>query len=128
MNVDDEYNVAARYRTIRKHLDSLGYRQALSLDALPLIEKLLADLIQTTDSLKHFKTVAHNNVEVRCFNFFFKALCIHLCCIKAQSFLGIGKRSIVCYLWTIVHSFGFIADSTCVYGFYFVYYILSMKM
>lgn len=58
-----EYNVAARYRTVRKHLDNLGYKQALSLDALPLIEALLADLIQTTDSLKHFKTVAQENIE-----------------------------------------------------------------
>ena len=64
MNVNDEYNVAIRYRNIRKHLDSLGYKQGLSLDALPLIEKLLADLIQTTDSLKHFKAIAHDNVEV----------------------------------------------------------------
>lgn len=64
MSEEAEYNVAARYRTVRKHLDNLGYKQALSLDALPLIETLLADLIQTTDSLKHFKSVAQENVEV----------------------------------------------------------------
>ncbi|XP_011883028.1 PREDICTED: centrosomal protein of 135 kDa [Vollenhovia emeryi] len=63
MSGDAEYNVAGRYRTVRKHLDSLGYKQALSLDALPLIEALLADLVQTTDSLKHFKAVAQENVE-----------------------------------------------------------------
>ncbi|XP_036150015.1 centrosomal protein of 135 kDa isoform X2 [Monomorium pharaonis] len=63
MSTDVEYNVAARYRTVRKHLDNLGYKQALSLDALPLIEALLTDLIQTTDSLKHFKAVAQENVE-----------------------------------------------------------------
>lgn len=65
MNGDAECTVAARFQTVRKHLDSLGYRQALSLDALPLIEALLTDLIQTTDSLKHFKAVAQENVEVR---------------------------------------------------------------
>lgn len=65
MSSDEEYNIAARYRTVRKRLDSLGYQQALSLDALPLIERLLADLIQTTESLKHFKTVAQENIEVR---------------------------------------------------------------
>lgn len=64
MNTGEEYSMTARYRTVRKHLDSLGYKQALSLDTLPLIEKLLADLIQTTDSLKHFKTIAQNNMEV----------------------------------------------------------------
>ncbi|XP_025989831.1 centrosomal protein of 135 kDa isoform X2 [Solenopsis invicta] len=63
MSGDVEYNVAAKYRTVRKHLDNLGYKQALSLDALPLIEALLADLIQTTDSLKHFKSIAQENVE-----------------------------------------------------------------
>lgn len=60
--------MAERYRIVRKHLDRLGYRQALSLDALPLIERLLADLIQTTDSLKHFKTVAQDNIEVSSFH------------------------------------------------------------
>ncbi|XP_011137532.1 centrosomal protein of 135 kDa isoform X2 [Harpegnathos saltator] len=63
MSEETEYNVAARYRAVRKHLDNLGYKQALSLDALPLIETLLADLIQTTDSLKHFKAIAQENVE-----------------------------------------------------------------
>ncbi|XP_024940651.1 uncharacterized protein LOC107267564 isoform X3 [Cephus cinctus] len=63
MNAEEDYNVAARYRTVRKHLDNLGYKQALSLDALPLIERLLADLIQTTESLKHFKSIAQDNIE-----------------------------------------------------------------
>ncbi|XP_050457151.1 centrosomal protein of 135 kDa isoform X2 [Cataglyphis hispanica] len=63
MNGEEEYNVATRYRTVRKHLDNLGYKQALSIDALPLIETLLSDLIQTTDSLKHFKAIAQENVE-----------------------------------------------------------------
>ncbi|KMQ96415.1 centrosomal protein [Lasius niger] len=63
MNGEAEYNVASRYRTVRKHLDNLGYKQALSLDALPLIETLLADLVHTTDSLKHFKAIAQQNIE-----------------------------------------------------------------
>ncbi|CAK9809654.1 Centrosomal protein of 135 kDa [Anthophora quadrimaculata] len=61
--MEDECNIAVRYRTVRKHLDSLGYKHALTLDALPLIEKLLADLIQTTESLKHFKSIAQENIE-----------------------------------------------------------------
>lgn len=64
MSEEADYNVAARYRTVRKHLDNLGYKQALSLDALPLIETLLSDLVQTTDSLKHFKATAQENIEV----------------------------------------------------------------
>lgn len=64
MNGEAEYNVTTRYRTVRKHLDNLGYKQALSLDALPLIETLLADLVQTTDSLKHYKAIAEENIKV----------------------------------------------------------------
>lgn len=67
MSLEDECNIAARYRTVRKHLDSLGYKHALTLDSLPLIEKLLADLIQTTESLKHFKSIAQENIEVCAF-------------------------------------------------------------
>ncbi|KAG5335528.1 CP135 protein, partial [Acromyrmex heyeri] len=63
MSGDVECNITGRYRTVRKHLDNLGYKQTLSLDALPLIEALLVDLIQTTDSLKHFKAVAQENIE-----------------------------------------------------------------
>lgn len=74
---EESYSVAVRYRNIKKRLDNLGYRQALSLDALPLVEQLLADLIQTTESLKHFKSVAENNIEVSlnytvaCFSYLF---------------------------------------------------------
>lgn len=64
MSTEDDFNIAVRYRTVRKHLDSLGYKHALTLDALPLIEKLLSDLIHTTESLKHFKSIAQENIEV----------------------------------------------------------------
>lgn len=70
MNDEAEYNIAVRYRRVKKHLENLGYKQALSLDALPLIENLLVDLIQTTDSLKHFKAIAQENIEVRCTNLY----------------------------------------------------------
>ncbi|XP_043473672.1 centrosomal protein of 135 kDa isoform X2 [Leptopilina heterotoma] len=63
MSVENECNLAYRYRTVQKHLDGLGYKQTLPLDSLPLVENLLADLIQTTESLKHFKSVAQDNIE-----------------------------------------------------------------
>ncbi|XP_033216030.1 centrosomal protein of 135 kDa isoform X2 [Belonocnema kinseyi] len=63
MSAENEFSLAARYRTVRKHLDGLGYKPILPLDALPLVENLLADLIQTTDSLKHFKSVAQDKIE-----------------------------------------------------------------
>ncbi|XP_058809079.1 centrosomal protein of 135 kDa [Phymastichus coffea] len=59
----DNYSVAGRYRTVRKNLDALGYKQALSIDSLPLIELLLVDLAQTKESLKHFQSLAKDNIE-----------------------------------------------------------------
>ena len=59
-----DYSIAGRYRTVRKHLDALGYKQALSLDSLPLIELLLVDLAQTKETLKHFQSIAKDNLEV----------------------------------------------------------------
>ena len=49
MNPEDEYLL------LRKRLDALGYRQPLSVEALPLIDTLLCDLITTTNSLKQSK-------------------------------------------------------------------------
>jgi centrosomal protein CEP135 len=40
---------------LRKRLDQLGYRQPLGIESLPLVEKLFADLLHTTDSLKRLK-------------------------------------------------------------------------
>lgn len=64
MGSENEQDIATRYRNVRKHLDILGYKQALSLDALPLIEALLDDLYQTTSGLKHFKSTAQELSEV----------------------------------------------------------------
>ncbi|XP_066590884.1 centrosomal protein of 135 kDa isoform X2 [Prorops nasuta] len=66
MSCQEDYNIATKYKAVRKHLDSLGYDLGFSLDCLPLIEKLLADLIQTTESLKHFKAIAQENIETCC--------------------------------------------------------------
>ena len=40
------------FRTLRKQLDDLGYYQPLVIDAVPLVEALLHDLLTTTGSLK----------------------------------------------------------------------------
>ena len=44
-----------KYNVLRKRLDQLGYRQTLDLTSLPLVEKLFADLLHTTESLKACK-------------------------------------------------------------------------
>lgn len=58
-----------KFTNLRKRLDQLGYRQTLGLESLPLVEKLFADLVHTTDSLKNAKlelgkqTTESNDVE-----------------------------------------------------------------
>ena len=50
----------AGYRTLRKQLDDLGYYQPLVVDAVPLVEALLHDLLTTTNSLKLCKETKSN--------------------------------------------------------------------
>ncbi|XP_048067980.1 centrosomal protein of 135 kDa isoform X3 [Ursus arctos] len=44
-----------KYINIRKRLDQLGYRQTLTVECLPLVEKLFSDLVHTTESLRKSK-------------------------------------------------------------------------
>jgi len=42
-----------KFGSLRRRLDQLGYRQPLGIESLPLVERLFADLIHTTESLKN---------------------------------------------------------------------------
>ncbi|XP_063979258.1 centrosomal protein of 135 kDa isoform X2 [Diachasmimorpha longicaudata] len=64
VGIDDCHSITSRYRTLRKRLENLGYRQSLPVDALSLVERLLGDLIQTTESLRHFKAIAEDKIEI----------------------------------------------------------------
>ncbi|KAL3880001.1 hypothetical protein ACJMK2_032273 [Sinanodonta woodiana] len=44
-----------KFSNLRKRLDQLGYRQSLGIESLPLVERLFADLVHTTESLKNAK-------------------------------------------------------------------------
>ncbi|XP_035680916.1 centrosomal protein of 135 kDa-like isoform X2 [Branchiostoma floridae] len=44
-----------KFANLRRRLDQLGYRQPLGIESLPLVEKLFADLVHTTESLKNLK-------------------------------------------------------------------------
>ena len=44
-----------KFSSLRKRLDQLGYRQPLGIESLPLVERLFADLVHTTESLKKAK-------------------------------------------------------------------------
>ena len=58
-----------KYNVLRKRLDQLGYRQTLEISSVPLVEKLFADLLHTTESLKANKQqtatlkVTHSVIE-----------------------------------------------------------------
>lgn len=57
--------MGGKYQLLRQQLDELGYKQLLVPEAVPLVEKLVADLIQTTESLEKYKKIAKNATEVR---------------------------------------------------------------
>jgi len=46
-------NAQQKFSSLRRRLDQLGYRQPLGVESLPLVERLFADLIHTTESLKN---------------------------------------------------------------------------
>ncbi len=52
-----------KFTSLRKRLDQMGYRQPLVIDSLPLVEKLFADLMHTTESLKNAKLQLGKNKE-----------------------------------------------------------------
>lgn len=53
-----------RYNKLRKELDEFGYKLPLVPDAVPLVEKITNDLIQTTDSLRRYMQIAKDALEV----------------------------------------------------------------
>ncbi|XP_022419495.1 centrosomal protein of 135 kDa isoform X4 [Delphinapterus leucas] len=59
-SLEDKMTTAAerKYINIRKRLDQLGYRQTLTVECLPLVEKLFSDLVHTTESLRKSKLSA----------------------------------------------------------------------
>uniref|UniRef100_A0A8D8QSB1 Centrosomal protein of 135 kDa n=1 Tax=Cacopsylla melanoneura TaxID=428564 RepID=A0A8D8QSB1_9HEMI len=57
------YETESIYKSLRSTLDELGYHQALSFDSLYLVKALVADLIQTTQSLKHYKELSQKTLS-----------------------------------------------------------------
>ncbi|CAG5129994.1 unnamed protein product [Candidula unifasciata] len=53
-----------KFSNLRRRLDQLGYRQPLGIESLPLVEKLFADLIHTTESLKNAKLELSKKTEI----------------------------------------------------------------
>jgi hypothetical protein len=65
MNVTGNYSVESRQRFMKQQLSALGYDQKFSADTLPLLENIVNDLLQTTDTLKHYKNLSNNCLQVR---------------------------------------------------------------
>uniref|UniRef100_A0A8D2PYD3 Centrosomal protein 135 n=1 Tax=Zosterops lateralis melanops TaxID=1220523 RepID=A0A8D2PYD3_ZOSLA len=57
-----------RFVNLRKRLDQLGYRHALVVESLPLVEKLFSDLVHTTESLRRAK-LSSGKTEKECSNY-----------------------------------------------------------
>ncbi|NWR07610.1 CP135 protein, partial [Paradoxornis webbianus] len=57
-----------RFVNLRKRLDQLGYRHALGVESLPLVEKLFSDLVHTTESLRRAK-LSSGKTEKECSNY-----------------------------------------------------------
>ena len=99
------YSVAAsaggslteRVAWLRSRLDELGYRQPLDVESLALVERLLADLVHTTDSLRRTKLdLAKSALDSFLFyrNVFwlYGCLCNYLPCIFSLSKESDGAR------------------------------------
>ncbi|KAI8426150.1 hypothetical protein MSG28_005098 [Choristoneura fumiferana] len=53
------------YFKLKRKLEDLGYNNTLPLDAVPLVECILADLIQTTRSLQHYMDLSKEALTQR---------------------------------------------------------------
>ena len=62
-----------KFSNVRRRLDQLGYKQTLGIESLPLVEKLFADLIHTTESLKNAKLDLSKKVRILLIKLFLKS-------------------------------------------------------
>ncbi|XP_065213055.1 myosin-2 heavy chain, non muscle-like [Planococcus citri] len=63
MGTDDGSALESRIRFLQNQIIDLGYKYEVSPDSLPLLEALVADLFQTTDSLKHYKELSQGCLQ-----------------------------------------------------------------
>ncbi|KAK9710694.1 hypothetical protein QE152_g25895 [Popillia japonica] len=54
-----------RYLNLRKQLEELGYHQYLKIECVPLVEKLVSDLIHTTESLRKYMKISKDAINER---------------------------------------------------------------
>lgn len=54
----------SKCRFLRQQLSALGYDNEFSVSSLSLLENLVSDLLQTTDTLKHYKELSQDCLQV----------------------------------------------------------------
>ncbi|CAG0925098.1 unnamed protein product [Notodromas monacha] len=59
-------NFERKFGILRRRLDDMGYRQMLPMEAVPLVERLLNDFMQTTESYMRCKDKADENEKTKC--------------------------------------------------------------
>lgn len=55
-----------RYINLRKQLEELGYHQYFKIECVPLVERLVSDLIHTTESLRKYIKISKDTISVSC--------------------------------------------------------------
>lgn len=58
------YQMEGKLSKLPSELDPLNYHQILVPDSVSLVEQLVADLVHTTESLKRYKKLCQNVLEV----------------------------------------------------------------
>lgn len=56
--------MGSKFKELREQLDSLGYKQKLVPECVPLVQKLLQDLNITTINLQKFMRISQQALEV----------------------------------------------------------------
>lgn len=64
MGSDNNSKLESKIRFLKQQLSALGYEYEFTVDCLPLLENLVADLIQTSDTLKHYKELSQGCLQV----------------------------------------------------------------
>jgi len=53
--------IEEKYISVRNRLDAFGYKAPLGVESIPLVERLFADLVHTTESLKKSRISRHSD-------------------------------------------------------------------
>lgn len=64
MSHHENPTIESKCRFLRQQLSALGYDDEFSVISVPLLENLVSDLLQTTDTLRHYKELSQDCLQV----------------------------------------------------------------